>query len=121
MVFVSYPTRADIIGAYQTANVLVFPTNNSDGFGIPLIEAGAAKCPVITTNIGPAPELIRNNETGILTAPNNLSELTKAILKIITNEKLEKKMGLNGFQNVVKNYSWENITDMTLRVYQEIL
>lgn len=121
VIFATSPSREDILGAYQVANVVVFPINNSDGFGIPLIEAGAAKCPIISTNRGPAPELIRNGETGILTKPNNLSELKNAILKILSDEKLEKEMGLKGFQNIIKNYTWEKITNITNKVYNEII
>ena len=121
VIFATSPSREDILGAYQVANVVVFPINNSDGFGIPLIEAGAAKCPIISTNRGPAPELIINDETGILTKPNNLSELKNAILKILSDEKLEKEMGLKGFQNIIKNYTWETITNITNKVYNEII
>ena len=120
VIFVSHPSREDILGAYQVANVVVFPINNSDGFGIPLIEAGAAKCPVISTNRGPAPELVKNGETGILTQSNNLSELKNATLKILCNEKLEKEMGLKGYQNVVKYYTWKTITNITNKVYDEL-
>ena len=121
VIFATYPSREDILGAYQVANVVVFPINNSDGFGIPLIEAGAAKCPAISTNRGPAPELIKNGETGILTRTNNITELKNAIIKILSNEKLEREMGLKGYQNVVKNYTWETITNMIEEVYKEII
>ena len=121
VIFVTYPSREDILGAYQVANVVVFPINNSDGFGIPLIEAGAAKCPVISINRGPAPELVKNGETGILTQSNSLSELKNAVLKILSNEKLEREMGLKAYHNVVKNYTWEIITKMTNKIYEEIL
>ncbi len=121
VIFVTYPSREDILGAYQVANVIVFPINNSDGFGIPLIEAGASKCPVISTNRGSAPELVKNGKTGILTQGDTLSELKNAVLKIISDEKLEKEMGLKGYQNVVKNYTWETITNITNKVYNEII
>ncbi len=121
VIFATAPTREDILGAYQVANVIVFPINNSDGFGIPLIEAGAAKCPVISTNRGPAPELIKHGETGILTQANNLSELKNAVLKILSDEKLEEEMGLRGYHHVFKNYRWEIIAKATNKVYDEII
>ena len=121
VIFITSPSREDILGAYQVANVITFPINNSDGFGIPLIEAGAAKCPIISTNRGPAPELVKNGETGILTQVDNLSELKNAFLKILSDEKLEKDMGLKGYQNVLKNYTWETITNITNKVYDEVI
>lgn len=119
--FLTHPTREDIFGAYQAASVKVFPITESDGFGIPLIEAGAAKCPVISTNRGPAPEIVKDGKTGILTPVNDLSQLKKAILKIITNDELRTKMGLNGYENVLKNYTWEVITKKNNEVYDELI
>ena len=115
------PSREDILGAYQVANVVVFPITNSDSFGIPLIEAGAARCPIISTNIGPAPELVINNKTGFLTELNDLNQLKEAILKILTDDDLEKEMGLNGYKNVLNNFTWEIITEKINQVYEEIL
>ncbi len=75
--FISNPTRDDIIGGYLAANVFVFPTNKSESFGIPLLEAGAAHCPVVAPNVGPVPELIKNEVSGLLTKPNNNDDLKK--------------------------------------------
>jgi len=119
--FITKPTREDIIGAYQAANIVVFPIRNSDSFGLPLLEAGAAKCPIISTNIGPAPELIINGKTGFLTDINSLSQLKNNILKILTDDELEKRMGLYGYEHILNNYSWQIVTDKTNQVYQELL
>lgn len=119
--FITTPTREDIIGAYQYANIVVFPITNSDGFGIPLLETGAAKCPVISTNRGPAPELIINGKTGFLTEIGNLHQLQEIILKILIDDELERKIGQNAYDNVLKNYTWEKVVLKTNKVYEEIL
>ena len=119
--FILKPSREDIIGAYQTANVVVFPITDSDSFGIPLLEAGAAKKPIISTNRGPAPELVNNGQTGILTEIGDTSQLKEALLKILTDQSLEEKMGLNGYKNILKNYTWEIITKRINKVYEEII
>lgn len=119
--FISQPTREDIIGAYLSASVVVFPITDSDSFGIPILEAGAAKCPVISTNRGPAQELIKNEKTGILTEPNNIYKLRESLLKLLLDDDLNRKIGLSGYENVVKNYTWEIITEKTNNVYSELL
>jgi len=119
--FILKPSREDIIGAYQTANVVVFPITDSDSFGIPLLEAGAAKKPIISTNRGPAPELVNNGQSGILTEIGDTSQLKEALLKILTDKSLEEKMGLNGYKNILKNYTWEIITKRINKVYEEII
>jgi glycosyltransferase involved in cell wall biosynthesis len=40
---------------------------------------------------------------------------------ILRDEKLEKEMGLKGYQNIVKNYTWETITKITNTIYDEII
>ncbi len=119
--FILYPTRADIIGAYQVANLIVFPITNSDGFGIPLIEAGASKKPVISINQGPAPEIIKNGKTGFLIGKNNLLELKDTILKILFDKELEKKMGNAAFQHVQKNFTWKIVTNKINEIYKELI
>lgn len=119
--FVLNPSREDIIGAFQNSNLFVFPITEADGFGIPLLEAGAAKCPVITTNRGPAPEIVKNGKTGLLLKKNTPNYLKEAILKVITDDDIESKMGKNGFEHIKKNFDWQIITEKTNEVYRELL
>ena len=121
VIFVTNPTRDDIIGAYQYANIMVFPMTDSDGFGIPLLEAGASKTPVITTNIGPGPELVKDNETGLLTSINNRQDLNSAMSKLLADENIERKMGMKAYNHIKKNYNWSDITKRTNALYEELL
>lgn len=119
--FITNPTRDDIIGGYLAANVFVFPTNKSESFGIPLLEAGAAHCPIVAPNIGPVPELIKDKVSGLLTRFNDWEDVKNKILKIITDEKLEKILGENGFKFISENFSWERVTKLTNKVYNELI
>jgi glycosyltransferase involved in cell wall biosynthesis len=119
--FILNPTWDDIVGSYLIANLFVFPTNRSESFGIPLLEAGAARCPVIAPNIGPVPELIKDKVSGLLYNFNDDEDMKDKILKLITDDKLEKKLGNNGFKNVSENFTWEKVTELTNRVYSELL
>lgn len=119
--FITNPNRDDIVGGYLSANIFVFPTNKSESFGIPLLEAGAAHCPVVAPKVGPVPELIKNNISGLLVKLNDEEDFKKKILKILLDEKLEKKLGDNGYKIVSENYSWEKITELTNEIYLELL
>lgn len=119
--FETEPTREDIFGAYQAANVVVFPITESDSFGIPLIEAGASMTPVISTNRGPAPELITDGENGFLIRKNDKSQLINRIIKILDSDKLEKKMGMKGYELVLKKYTWDVVAKLTDEVYKELI
>ncbi len=119
--FITNPTREDIFGAYQVASVFVFPITESDSFGIPLIEAGASKTPVISTNRGPAPELIIDGKNGFLINKDDEYQLTDKLLKILDNEKLEKEMGMKGYEIVLRNYTWDAVAKQTDEIYKELI
>ncbi len=119
--FITSPTRDDILGAYQFASIFVFPITDSDGFGIPLLEAGASKTPVITSNIGPAPELIKNGKTGFLTALDDRESLKNSISKLLTDEVLLRRMGDEAYRNVSLNFTWKKITKKTNEVYKDLI
>jgi len=121
ILFITNPTWNDIVGGYLSANVFVFPTNKSESFGIPLLEAGAAHCPVVAPNVGPVPEIIKNNISGLLVKLNDEEDFKKKILKILLDENLEKKLGDNGYKIVSENYSWEKITELTNEIYSELI
>ncbi len=121
IIFVTNPTRSEIIGAYQSSNLVVFPITESDGFGIPLLEAGAARRPVLSTIRGPALELVKSGKTGLLTEENNKEQLVDAVLKVLNDKDLEMKLGEQAYEHIVNNYTWEKVTDSTNKVYYEIL
>lgn len=103
---------------YQQSKVIVLPSiMESESFGIVLIEAMACKKPVIGSNIGGIPYVIGNNENGLLVPPKDSEALAKAIIKILKNPKLAKKMGENGYKKVKENFLW----DVKVRTTKELI
>lgn len=105
-----------------SGNVFVLPcirAENGDMDGIPvaLMEAMAMEVPVISTNISGIPELIENNVSGLLVAPNNAEELAKAILLLIENEGLRKTLGRNGRKKVVEMFDIKKNIDKLENIF----
>ncbi len=119
--FITNPTWEDIIGGYLSANVFVFPTNRSESFGIPLLEAGAAHCPVVAPKIGPVPELVKNNYSGLLTKPADQNDLKKKVLRILTDNKLERTLGDNGYKRISSAYTWKVVAESINNLYSELI
>ncbi len=101
---------------YASAICLVFPSLY-EGFGLPPLEAMAAKCPVVCSNTSSMPEVI--NDAGIYFNPNSLEEMRSAIESIITDEELRDNIITLGLQNI-KNFSWQKCADETLDIYQKV-
>ena len=66
--------------------------------------------PVVATNVGGIPELMRNNETGFLVKKGDHDELFKKLEILINDEKMSQKMGKAGKEFITNNFSWEIIS-----------
>ena len=105
---------------YNCADVFVLPSIQ-EGQGIVLLEAQASGKPVVAFDIGGVNEAVRNGETGILVKPGSTSELTYALLKLLGDRALRKKMGVNGRRFVTENFTWDICAQKMLSVYREVL
>ena len=86
-----------------------------------LLEAQLMKKPVIATNVGGIPELMRNNVTGFLIEKGNYLDLIDKISTLINDKTKQKSMGEEGRKFVEKNFSWEIISEKFLRVMNKYL
>ncbi|SVA86604.1 uncharacterized protein METZ01_LOCUS139458, partial [marine metagenome] len=86
-----------------------------------LLEAQLMKKPVIATNVGGIPELIKNNVTGFLTEKGNYLDLIDKISTLIDDKTKQESMGEEGRKFVEKNFSWEIISEKFLRVMNKYL
>ena len=103
----------DLPALYTGALTLVY-ASLYEGFGLPILEAMACGCPVVTSNISSMPEI--SGEAAILVDPTDVKSIACGIEKaLVTRSDLVKK-GLAR----VKQFSWEKAARGTLKVYQEV-
>jgi len=65
--------------------------------------------PVIATNVGGIPELMKNNETGYLIKKGNSDELNEKLMILLNDPEKRKRFGISGRNFVKENFSWEKI------------
>lgn len=100
---------------YNQAFALLFPSLY-EGFGIPIVEAMKAGCPVITTKYSSIPEIALN--AGVYMQSNS----AKAIIDCVTllgNSDFRKEIELQGLLNS-ERFSWDNTYEQLLEIYREL-
>jgi len=108
VIFTEYVPDEDLPYFYNSAEVFCFPSIY-EGFGLPVLEAMACGCPVVTSNVSSLPEVV--GDAGILIDPYNVNEISNALLKLLTDENLREKYIAAGLEQC-KKFSWENSANM---------
>lgn len=109
--------------AHQFHNMMTIPVYLSkiESFGVSVLEASACEKAVVASNVGGLPELVKNNKTGLIVNPDSPVEAVRAIQELIDNEELRFRLGKEGRQFVVENYSFEKCIEIYKRIYENIL
>lgn len=91
-----------------------------EGVPISILEAESYHKPVITTNVGGIPSIVRNNKTGLFVTPGNREEIYQAIKALTVDEPLRKRMGEAGYE-ISKGFLPETIKQELEKLYEKLL
>lgn len=111
-----YLSNLELNELYNRAICLAYPSSY-EGFGIPVLEAQRAGCPVIAYNASSIPEII--GETPLLLNELSISEF-HAKLDVLKDKKLREKIVAIGLENS-KRFSWEKMGNEYVALYKELL
>lgn len=105
---------------YKVADVAVFPSLY-EPFGIVALEAMAAKCPVVVSNVGGLKEVVKDNETGIVVHPDSVESLSWGILHTLQHPDWAALRATNAYRVVHAEYNWGRIAERTIEVYDRVI
>lgn len=89
-------------------DIFVLPSLK-EGFPFALIEAMAAKLPVIATRVGAVPEIIENGKNGYIVEPDKPEQLVKRLKEIIGNDRLCQELGIQAHQTALFKFPLEKM------------
>ena len=118
--FAGFIDKTDLRAKYTSAACSVFPSY-FENFSLAPIEAMQYGCPTIYTKRASGEELINNGIDGILVDPDNIDEISNAIIWMLTNRKEARTMGKKGFEKVKENFEMSKIVYETIQLYKNIL
>ena len=98
------------------ALAFVFPSLY-EGFGLPVLEAMACGTPVVCSNTSSLPEVA--GDAALLVDPLDVSDMTAAMVRLLTDGDLRQSLIESGFQRV-QQFSWRRCARETLRVLEDV-
>jgi len=113
----SWKDAMDII---KSSSIVVVPSR-MESLPTTVKEAFYLNVPVIGTNVGGIPELIKNNETGIIIPPENPSKLAQAVNELLSDKEKAEKLATNGNTFVKNNMTWDVILPKYIKFYEDLL
>jgi glycosyltransferase involved in cell wall biosynthesis len=107
---------------YARCDLFVLPAivdsrGDTEGLGVVLVEAMSYKKPVIATNVGGIPDIVRHDETGILIQQRDPQALAQAIEAVLSDKTWAKELGQAGFAHIKEYFAWPRIVDQVMALY----
>ncbi len=121
VIFVGEVPDIDLPRYYAASDMLILPSKDrSEGFGLTILEANASGIPAIASNVGGIPGILIDGENGILVPPRDPASLAEAILKLVEEDDLRRRMGERG-REVALERDWRKVALETEKLYLEVL
>jgi len=122
IIFTGFINRPDIPNIYGLADVAVVPSIVMDASPTVCYEASAMRLPLIASKRGGIPEIVKDNETGLLVNdPEDIDELAEKMLYFVRKPEEVTAFGHRGRQLMEKQYTWEIVAGKIENAYKKVL
>jgi glycosyltransferase involved in cell wall biosynthesis len=118
--YICSPPQAQIKEIYAQCDVWVCGSS-SEGFGLPMVEAMACRCPVVSTEVGGAKDLIQPGVNGYLAAVGDIEQLAAGIEKVLSCHEAEWRSLSDAAYETVTRYTWDDATDRLEAVLYQMI
>ncbi len=120
MIPIGAPDRAGLVAAYQSCDILLFPSR-MEGFGMVPAEALACGRPVVTTDSSALPEVVDHSENGFLVPQNDVAGFAARVQELGEDAHLRRQFGEHGRDKIVRCFGYDQLGNGFRAVYQHLL
>lgn len=125
VIFPGFISNEELPKLMSIADIFVLPSivdrrGDTEGLGLVLLEAMACGTPVIGTNVGGIPYIIKNGVNGFLVEQKNSEQLAKEIIRLFDKD-LGQKIGKAGKKYVEENFHWDLIAEKCIKILNSVL
>ncbi len=115
-----FVSDADRNRLFKVADAALFPSLY-EPFGIVALEAMAAQCPVIVSEVGGLKEVVQHDVTGVTIYPNNVESLAWGVLHTLRDPARARARAAKAYRMVKREYNWDRIAEQTIAIYERIV
>lgn len=112
--------RSDVPLLLKAVDVVVIPSL-AESFALVALEAMRAGRPVVATDVGGIPEVVRNGQTGVLVPPSSGNAIANAVSWLLTDADVRQRLGSHGRQVADTEYSPARVAEQMLEVYRKAI
>ncbi|MGH2905070.1 MAG: glycosyltransferase [Solirubrobacteraceae bacterium] len=112
--------RHDIPDVCFASNVIVL-TSDNEGTPVSLIEALAARTPVVSTNVGGVATVVRDEQTGLLVQSDDEEGFTAAVARLLDDQPLAGRLAAEGQRHALQTFDQERLADDLDGLYRRLL
>jgi len=106
---------------YNLAEICVYPSTAYEPFGLTMLEAQASEKPIVVTRIGGMPEIIHDGINGYVVPARDHEALAHRIIILLQDDRLKRRFGTVGRQNVLTHFTKQIMTKRVLEIYGKVL
>jgi glycosyltransferase involved in cell wall biosynthesis len=112
-----YADDNQLINLYRNAEFLIYPSFY-EGFGLPVLEAMASRCPVIASNTSSLPEIMPDKQW--LVDPHSLADMAGAMQRMLVLPQAERDEMIEQNEKHARNFTWEKAARDTMQIFREL-
>jgi glycogen(starch) synthase len=105
----------------NSATIVLLPSRWREAFGLVALQAAQMERPVVATEVGGLPEVVVDQETGLIVAKEDSEALAEAVLSLLRNPSRAVEMGQEGRVRAQQVFSWERHIDDYDALYQTLM
>jgi glycosyltransferase involved in cell wall biosynthesis len=117
IILTGYASEEEKNNLLTNATAFLFPSLY-EGFGLPVLEAMACGCPVITSNVSSLPEV--TGDAGILIDPTSTEQLSFQMERVLLSPSLQSDLRKKGIERA-KLFTWDRTAELTEQVYKKVM
>jgi len=110
----------DLRDHYLSSDIFVLPSY-AENLPNSLLEAMAAGLPVVVSDVGAIPEVVKDGSSGFIIKPGNIDSITEKVITLAQDGNLRKTMGSRNIELIKEKYDMPIIADKIGRIYEELL